>query len=338
MSESSFLYSIVLPVRNGGEYIKECVLSILDQSLCDFNLHILDNCSRDGTVEWLKSLQDRRILIHSSVVDLSMEENWGRIVSIPKNKFLTIIGHDDILDKAYLEVMDSLIKKYPQASLYQSHFRYINSSGKIIRRCKPMSEKQSVDEFLGDILTDKIDTMGTGYMMRSSDYDKIGGIQPYPNLLFADHELWLRLTAITYKATAMKECFSFRIHQSVSKMSDVSKYSQAFFTFLKYLITIKNENPAVGIVIEKYIIDYISYYCQSLSHRLLKTPLKKRQGMTIVSFVQQCSQYADILYPGNRFNPYEKFNMRLTKWIDNEPFLKKAYLLFRKVYKKSIYK
>jgi glycosyltransferase involved in cell wall biosynthesis len=47
-------FSIILPVKNGGEYVKECVQSILAQSCPDFNLHILENCSTDGTAEWLQ--------------------------------------------------------------------------------------------------------------------------------------------------------------------------------------------------------------------------------------------------------------------------------------------
>lgn len=40
-----------------------------------------------------------------------------------------------------------------------------------------------------------IDVMGSGFMMRSADYDDLGGIPAaYPNLLFADFELLINLT------------------------------------------------------------------------------------------------------------------------------------------------
>jgi len=77
-------YGIVLPVRNGGHYIKECVDSIFSQSLPGFDLHVLDNCSSDGTLEWLRSLKDPRIKIYPAEKSLSIEENWGRITRSPK--------------------------------------------------------------------------------------------------------------------------------------------------------------------------------------------------------------------------------------------------------------
>ena len=123
-------YSIILPVRNGGEYVKECVNSILTQSLNSFNLLILDNCSTDGTFEWIISLNDARIKIYPAAKSLSIEENWDRIKSLPKNEFITLIGHDDILDKHYLEVMDRLISKHSSnaVTLYAKRVKLIHSS------------------------------------------------------------------------------------------------------------------------------------------------------------------------------------------------------------------
>ena len=108
-------YSIILPVRNGGSYVRECVNSILAQTLDDFNCIILDNCSTDGTSEWIASLNDPRIISHRSDRSLTIVENWSRVRDVPKNEFMTMIGHDDILDPDYLAVMDKLIGKHPRS-------------------------------------------------------------------------------------------------------------------------------------------------------------------------------------------------------------------------------
>ena len=141
-------FSIILPVKNGGEYVKECVQSILLQTYQEFNLHILENCSTDGTAEWLQTLEDDRVIIIPSERSLSIEENWARILSIQKNEFITIIGHDDLFDKDYLQTIKALIAQYPDASLYQTHFKFIDATGNFIRHCKPMDEKQTGAEFL----------------------------------------------------------------------------------------------------------------------------------------------------------------------------------------------
>ena len=123
-------YSIILPVRNGSNHVKECVDSILSQTLRDFELIVLENASTDNTLDIIKSFNDERVKIYAAVKDLTIEENWKRAISVPKNEFITLIGHDDVLDKNYLYVMNDLVSRHSQASLYQAHFRYIDSDGK----------------------------------------------------------------------------------------------------------------------------------------------------------------------------------------------------------------
>jgi hypothetical protein len=296
----------------------------------------LDNNSNDGTLEWIKQLKDERITIYPSEISLSMEENWARILSIPKNEFMTMIGHDDILDKDYLAVINKLIQKHPNASLYQTHFRYIDFKGQIIRHCKPMDEVQSASEFLAAFLSGVIDTMGTGFMMKSADYDACGGIPIYPNLLFADFELWINLAGKGYKATASEECFGFRIHESVTTKSPDIKFHLAFAQFIKFLIELKKNDGELTKAIERYSLNFIEFYCKGLSHRLLRTPKKKRSGESISSFLKSCKSYADMLVPGNNFDPCEKYSIRLAKQIDSNFVTRSLFLLFKKIRSKPI--
>ena len=135
-------YSIILPVKDGGDYLKECVNSILNQTYPDFTLHVLDNFSTDGTNEWIRSLEDQRVKLYPSDKPLTIEENWSRIKNVEKNEFMTMIGHDDILHRHYLREMDHLIAAHPTASLYQTHYNYIDKDGKVSRNCLPLDEVQ----------------------------------------------------------------------------------------------------------------------------------------------------------------------------------------------------
>ncbi|WP_165813730.1 glycosyltransferase family 2 protein [Terrimonas sp.] len=330
-------FSIILPVRNGGELVKRCIQSILSQTNQNFDLLILDNCSIDGTSEWLQSLDNEKIKIFPSTRPLTIEENWSRIKDIPKNEFITLIGHDDLLHADYLEEMSNLIEFYPNASLYQTHFKFINAEGALVKLCRRMLKKYIQPAYLEAILEDKLDSTGTGYMMRAADYDQLSGIPPYPNLLFADHALWIQLTGLSFMAVSEKECFSYRLNQSTSKLSGASKYIDAFYMFLDFLSILEKKNEHLKEIIREHVPGYIQFYCTSLTHRLLKTPVNQRDGKTVASFILNCKQKADILSPGNHFQPLDQFSIRLSKLIDNNLFLQHCYLSFKKIYKKSFY-
>lgn len=332
-------FSVVLPVRNGGEYVKECVNSILAQTYSNFNLIVLDNCSTDGTREWIEELNNAKIIIYPSEISLSIEQNWARVVALPKNEFITLIGHDDLLFPSYLQTMNDLINEYPDASLYQSHFNFIDSKGDLIRQCKQMPNYIDANKFIEMFLTIRMDSMGTGYLMRSRDYDKIGGIPThYPQLLFADFELWLNLTDLNYQAISPLHCFAFRLHQSTTTTTGNTKFLIAFETFIGYL-KLKLNDSRLKLVVEQNILNYIQFYCQGLTHRLIKTPGNKREkGERVKDVLYRCKVCANLLIPNNSFDPAKKWTVKIALLIDNNFLFKRIFLLFKNIYKKPVLK
>lgn len=329
-------FSIILPVRNGGNYIKECVKSILSQTWPHFNLIVLDNASTDGTLDWLRSVQDERIVIYPSNESLTIEKNWARITTVPKNEFMTCIGHDDILDPDYLLVMDKLIQQYPGASLYLAHFRYIDSAGNTIRSCLPMAEKQLPPEMLANFLQHNFNVTGTGYMMRSIDHDAVGGIPAYPSLLFADFELWLNLAKISYLAVAPQQTFAFRLHQSTTTSSADDVMLLAFERFVLYLEGLRSTNSEFATVIEEHADKLLHFYCRGLTSRLLRTPLPARKGVTVNYIIDKFAQYGSRLAPAKQYDPLGNKTVRMARLIDSNIFTRQLFLLFKKIYSKPL--
>ena len=88
------LRRVVLPVKNGGAYLREAVDSILAQTYKDFELLVIDDHSTDGAVEKL-SPNDPRLIIHKSsgkgVIDAA---NYG--ASLARGVYIARMDADDI--------------------------------------------------------------------------------------------------------------------------------------------------------------------------------------------------------------------------------------------------
>lgn len=321
-------FSIVLPVRNGGDYVKDCIHSILNQTYSGFNLIILDNNSSDGTIEWIRNLNQEKIILYTTDTSLTIEQSWARAVTVPKNEFITLIGHDDILHPQYLETMQALIRKYPDASLYQTHFNFIDHTGKKVRSAVQMDEIQDVAGFLKCEFYRTLDSTGTGYMMRSRDYDLLGGIPSYPNLIFADYELWVRLTALSYKATAPQICFSYRVHDSTSRTTGAQAYCDAFEQYVGFLGSFREENEKAAECIKEDAIRFLYYFCKALSHRLLKTPVPERR-YTVMEFINKCRQYAKLLKIRQSFSPLMRPRILIAAVLDSNSLFRKIFVMLR---------
>ncbi|WP_157995310.1 glycosyltransferase family 2 protein [Peristeroidobacter soli] len=247
-------YSIFLPVRNGWPYVQECVESILAQSYPHFELTILDNQSTDGTVDYLRSLRDQRIRLVSSSESLSIVASWARIKTQPKLEYMTLIGHDDLFDAHFLATIDALIEAHPQATLFQTGSRLINAEGATIRSCKPVPHRETAAQYLAARFRLEREVFGTGHVMRSSDYDELGGIPGFERLFYADDALWLSLAGRGYKASDDREAFSVRIHPKSESASLPSAWPSMLLglnQFLEFLRGFTQRDPESRAVAEQ---------------------------------------------------------------------------------------
>lgn len=316
-------------MRNGGAYVKACVQSILTQTVSDLNLIILDSGSTDGTVEWIQAHTDPRIIFHPAPRPLNIEENWGRILTVPKGEWMTLIGHDDLLHPHYLEEMEALIRLHPDASLYAPHFDFIDEAGQVIRQCKPMPETQTACAFTEKILQHAIDAVGL--MMRSKDYEAVGGIPLYPNLLFADFVIWIELTKLAYKATSASSTLSYRIHQTnTTHTSRNDKYHAAYDNYIHYLHSLKSEGACFHEVINNNISGVLRSRCLEFTQRLLKTAPKDRTSFrSVQELVEKHNGYARLLIDNNTLDLLKLPQIRLAKLIDATRLGRAIYSLLR---------
>lgn len=324
-------FSIILPVRNGGEYVKQCVNSLLVQQHNNFNILVLDNNSTDGTLEWLHELNDSRISIFPYATPLDICGNWGRIAGLKKNEFMTMIGSDDILLPNYLTEMEKLIAQYPEASLYQTHFEFIDATGGVMYNCKPMRQTYTAGEYVAAQLTRTLDSMGTGYMMRSADYDALGGIPvDYPNLIFADYALWVQLISKSFFAVSPVKAFQYRLHNSVSRVTNGEAYARAFLMYLNFLKEQGNKHDDIKEAIQHDGKAYLLYFCESLSHRLLKTPFSIGRR-TVTKFIDECIHHAHILMPQQEFLPRKAKRIKAAEWFDKNSVTRLTFKIIKKM-------
>lgn len=260
LADKRFL--VVLPVRNGGDYVRECLASILAQTYPHFRVAVLDNASDDGTADYVRSLADPRISLQESSVALSIEDNWRRVAQLDGDEeFLTLIGHDDLLDPPFLERMSALIDAHPDARLYHAGFRLIDACGRRIRASAPGGVRETAAEFLAARLRFVRDSYGTGYVCRLADYRRVGGIPAWPKLMFADDALWLSLMRGSYKASEQRESFAYRLHRaSTSGSPPWAPTFAALGAYLDCLAGMAAADAVMSEVLRTGLAGYLRYW------------------------------------------------------------------------------
>lgn len=220
--EARFL--IFLPVRNGSDYVREAIESVLAQSVDDWRLVILENASSDDTDAIARSVSDPRISIVPADRPLNIHENWDRGRQFLEqhdvtNSFVTFLGHDDYFYRHFLRNIGDLIDQAPDASLYQSHFDLVDEASSVIRPCRPIGARETWADLTAMMCWAIRDSFGTGYVFRARDYRRVGGIPDLPLLLYSDNLLFMRLARLGYKACNPSSDFAYRLRRGSTSYS-----------------------------------------------------------------------------------------------------------------------
>ena len=90
------LISVVLPVYNAEQYVKDTIKSILVQSYQNFELIIINDGSTDNSEEYIVQFKDTRIKYIKNEKNLKLIQTLNLGLSLAKGKYIARIDADDI--------------------------------------------------------------------------------------------------------------------------------------------------------------------------------------------------------------------------------------------------
>ena len=114
------LVSVLLPVRNGGDFLLKAVQSIIEQTYSQWELLVLDDGSDDGALEAVKKIQDTRIRIIQDGEKKGLATRLNEGISLAKGKFIARMDADDRSFPNRFEKQISFLCKNPDVDLVSS--------------------------------------------------------------------------------------------------------------------------------------------------------------------------------------------------------------------------
>lgn len=114
--------SVILCVYNEEKFIRKAIESILNQSLTDFELIIVNDGSTDNTLSIIESYDDDRIrLINQSNMGLGASRN--KAINIAEGEFMTFLDGDDWFSPDALKIAyDEAKSRNTDITMYQIRY------------------------------------------------------------------------------------------------------------------------------------------------------------------------------------------------------------------------
>ena len=91
--------SVITPTWNSASKIEDCVLSIINQHMTNFEHIIVDNISSDNTLELIKSIYNREGLLNNLRIicekDNGIAEAFNKGIEASSGEIVGILNSDD---------------------------------------------------------------------------------------------------------------------------------------------------------------------------------------------------------------------------------------------------
>jgi glycosyltransferase involved in cell wall biosynthesis len=121
--------TVLLPVHNGANYLREAIDSVLAQSYDSFVLEVLDDGSTDDTAKIVESFVDSRVRYSRNPQRLGLFGTLNRGFAEAKTEFVRLWAHDDRMLRDNLLKLGQFAREHPEAGMVYCDFYGIDETG-----------------------------------------------------------------------------------------------------------------------------------------------------------------------------------------------------------------
>lgn len=143
--------SIIVPVYNAQQYIRKTVEMVLKQTFQDFELLLVEDCSKDESKKVLQALleekQDDRLILLENDKNMGAAASRNRGLQAAKGRYIAFLDADDVWMPDRLEVSFSFMRQ-KQAGFVFSAYEFGDENGKGTGKIVEVPEKLTYKEAL----------------------------------------------------------------------------------------------------------------------------------------------------------------------------------------------
>lgn len=202
--------SVILPAYNAKQYLEAAVDSILNQSLTDFELILIDDGSSDGTEQLVRQLaaKDQRIrLVQRPNKGLIATLNEG--LALARSPLIARMDADDIAFPERLAVQYAYMNAHPDVLAVGSYVMFMDGQDTMYRKKTFPGGKDILEAFRWGC-----PLVHPAVMMRTDAVRQVGGYSSAFPSAAQDYVLWVRLLPLGKVDTIPQVLLAYRVHEN----------------------------------------------------------------------------------------------------------------------------
>lgn len=200
--------SVVIPLFNKYNHIERCLDSILNQEFSPIEIIVVDDGSTDGSASFVDEYYPQVRLIKQKNSGVSVARNNG--IKAAKSEFIALLDADDFWMPNFLSSIQNLIKNYPQASTFCTHYGFIlDGQKKVLAETKDLPNYEGIiSDYFASCYNSDLPLTASSICIRRTALEKIGGF-PLAMEMGEDQVVWAKLACIAPIAYSSRTCMYY---------------------------------------------------------------------------------------------------------------------------------
>jgi glycosyltransferase involved in cell wall biosynthesis len=282
------LWSVMIPVYNGMEYLQSTLESILvqDQGIDKMQIEVIDDCSTDGDVaDLVFKVSNGRINYFKQEKNKGSIRNTETCINRARGFYVHILHADDQIKEGFYKEIDSLFDQFPEIGAAFTDHEHMDSFGNPVWDSEHISKHWGVyDNFILTIAK-KCVIQYCSIVVKRTTYEKLGCF--YGLEWTDDWLMWVRIAASYPIAYSPKVLAKYRVlHMNKSYISLVTGQNLKDklkgidmiqeYVPLEYRMQIKKESKKIVAIYYSQMVDKLYHdnnnkaAAISLAHQALK--------------------------------------------------------------------
>ena len=133
--------TVVIPVYNGGRYLRESIDSVLAQTFHDYEIVCVDDGSTDDSPVLLQEYGQRLRVVRQENSGQSAARNVG--VKLARGEYIAFLDQDDVWYPSKVQNQVAVLDAEPDVVLVHCNFDRIDERGRMLERGAGMIERTS---------------------------------------------------------------------------------------------------------------------------------------------------------------------------------------------------
>jgi glycosyltransferase involved in cell wall biosynthesis len=120
--------SVIMPVYNSGEFLREAIDSILSQTFTNFEFLIFEDGSLDDSKQIIQSYTDNRIKLLADNQNRGIANRINQGIDIARGKYIARMDSDDVAAPNRFQLQYQYLEQHPDIALCGSFFTFIGGN------------------------------------------------------------------------------------------------------------------------------------------------------------------------------------------------------------------